>query len=438
MKHLKRHPLRLAVAAAFCASAPFMAHAGTGPYVGLEGGANWENPQNLRFDGSTADTLHFKTGWAAGLVGGFSFANGFRPELEIDHRSNFLKSDADGFSVGGHEYADTLMGNLWYDFKAPTGFFSIIHPYVGAGIGGVRFANRGVEAGGADFDNSHVTEFGYQGGAGVGYDVTPHLTVSADYRYLQSNRGSLNVGLGSPVDARYRANTAMIGVRYSFGSAPAPAPLPPPPPPPVAYAPPPPPAPVCHPPAGFQVDANCHIIEQKLIMRSVDFEFNSAQLTAPSQQTLDGVASALSAQPELAVDVRGYTDSIGSAVYNKKLSQRRAESVKAYLASKGVATGNLKAEGFGKADPIASNDTAEGRAQNRRVEFVVTNAPSHLRVKSEGATAADTAAAQSGEQPAAPVKKKHHHKKKAAAPASDSTTAPASGGDQSAQPAPQQ
>jgi OmpA-OmpF porin, OOP family len=172
------------------------------------------------------------------------------------------------------------------------------------------------------------------------------------------------------------------------------------------------------------------------VMRSVDFEFNSAQLTAPSQQTLDGVASALSAQPELNVDIRGYTDSVGSAAYNKKLSQRRAESVKTYLAGKGVNASNLRAEGFGKADPIASNDTAEGRAQNRRVEFVVTNAPNGVKVKSEAATAADTAAAQSGEQPKAAVKK-HHHKKKAAAPASGST-APATGGDQSAQPAPQQ
>ena len=429
MKHLKRHPLRLAVAAAFCASVPLMAHAGDGPYVGVEGGVNWENPQNLRQSGTVGDTLHFKTGWAAGLVGGYSFANGFRPELEIDHRSNFLKNDSLGNSVGGHEYADTLMGNLWYDFKEPSGFFSLVHPYIGGGIGGVRFANRDISAGGLTAPNGHATEFGYQGGAGISHDFTPNLTASLDYRYLESNRGSFNLGGAAPVEARYRANTLMLGVRYSFGAPPAPAPAPAPAP--VAAPlppPPPPPAPVCNPPAGFKVDANCHIIDQKLVMRSVDFEFNSDKLTAPSQQTLDGVASALAAQPDLDVDVRGYTDSVGSASYNKKLSQRRADAVKAYLASKGVKASNLKAEGFGKADPIASNDTAEGRAQNRRVEFVVTNAPSHVQVKSEGATAADTAAAQSGEQPKT-VKKHHHKKKKAAAPAA---------ADQSAQPAPQQ
>ena len=449
MKDLKRRPLRTAVAAAFCVSVPLAAHAGSGPYLGVDGGANWENAQTVRQDGNTVDTLHFKTGWAAGVNGGYSFDSGWRPELEIDHRDNYLKTvttpGSAGFlgigatpttvNGGGHEYADTAMANLWYDLKAPTGLFSFIHPYIGGGVGGVRFANRNVSIGGsAPVANSHATEFGYQGGAGVGYDLTPRLTLSADYRFVQSNRGSFDVGSSNNFQARYRANTAMLGVRYSFGQPPAPPP--PPPPAEVVEAPPPPPAPApppCNPPAGFQVDANCHIIEQKLIMRSVDFEFNSSQLTAPSQQSLDEVATALQAQPELNVEIRGYTDSIGSAAYNKKLSQRRAESVKAYLAGKGVAAGNLRAQGFGKSDPIASNDTAEGRAQNRRVEFVVTNTPAHVDVKTEGATAADTAAAEQGQQPKGV--KKHHHHKKAAAPAGGDAAAPASGGDAAA-PAP--
>jgi len=148
------------------------------------------------------------------------------------------------------------------------------------------------------------------------------------------------------------------------------------------------------------MDANCHIIEQTLIVRAIDFEFNRDQLTAPARQTLDEVAHALVAQPELLVEIDGYTDSIGAAAYNLKLSQRRAEAVKAYLASQGVNAASLTAKGFGEASPVASNKTAEGRAENRRVAFRVSNAPAALHVVNEGATKSDTAAAeQNNEKP---------------------------------------
>jgi outer membrane protein OmpA-like peptidoglycan-associated protein len=127
-----------------------------------------------------------------------------------------------------------------------------------------------------------------------------------------------------------------------------------------------------------------------------------SQLTAPAQQTLDEVASALATQPELNVEIQGYTDSIGTPAYNLNLSQRRAEAVKAYLVSKGVSASALTAKGYGKASPIASNSTAEGRAENRRVAFVVTNAPAHVKVVTEDASAASTEAAQQGQQPKKP------------------------------------
>jgi OmpA-OmpF porin, OOP family len=194
-----------------------------------------------------------------------------------------------------------------------------------------------------------------------------------------------------------------FGINYKFGSrpyvapavaaAPYVAPAPPPP------APVPPAAPACTPPPGFKVDANCHIIEQSVIVRAVDFEFNSTRLTAPAQQTLDQVANALQTQPELQVEIQGHSDSIGSDAYNLDLSKRRAESVKSYLVSKGLVASSLTAQGFGKTKPIASNSTAEGRAENRRVEFEVTNAPAHVKVVTKEASAESTEAAEQNPQP---------------------------------------
>jgi outer membrane protein OmpA-like peptidoglycan-associated protein len=416
MKQFVQHPLRRAAWATFLAAAPLWAHAGDGPYIGIQGGANWESPQNLLQHGNVDDTLHFKTGWIGGVTTGYSYANGFRPELELDYRRNDLSRDAFGFAAGGHEDAETVFGNLWYDFKAPTGYFSVVHPYVGGGVGGVRFANRDATVGLAGFGNDYATVFGYQGGAGIGFDLTPNLTLSADYRYLESDHGHFDKGaIGGTVDARYRAQTAMVGLRLSFGEAPPePAAAPPPPPPELPPPPPPPPpAPVCHPPAGFQVDANCHIIEQSLVVRAVDFEFNKALLTLPAQQTLDQVTAALAAQPELSVEIQGHTDSVGSAAYNLRLSQKRADAVKTYLVGKGVSAASLTAKGYGKDRPIASNDSEEGRAQNRRVQFEVSNHPAHLKVMSEGATAASTDAALQGQ---APAPHPHHKKKVVAAP----------------------
>jgi outer membrane protein OmpA-like peptidoglycan-associated protein len=382
-----------------------------GPYIGVEGGVNWEDAQNLRQDRVATDKINFQKGWAAGFTGGYSFANGLRPELELDHRSNTLDHDLFGTAYG-LDRADSAFANLWYDIKAPSGLFSTVHPYFGGGAGGVRSYYHNPNLGSVPVNDDYATEFGYQAGAGVGFDVTRNLTLSLDYRHVWTNRGSFAPQFAAPVqtaaqvEQRYVANTAMLGVRYTFGSAPAPvvAAAPPPPPPPPLPPPPPPPPPVvvapppCNAPAGFQVDANCQIIQQTVVVRAVDFEFNSARLTAPAQQTLDDVATALAAQPDLRVEIQGYTDSVGADAYNLKLSQRRADSVKFYLVSKGVNGSTLTARGYGKANPLVSNDTAENRAKNRRVAFEVTNAPPNVKVETKDATPASTEAAQQGPQ----------------------------------------
>jgi outer membrane protein OmpA-like peptidoglycan-associated protein len=128
-------------------------------------------------------------------------------------------------------------------------------------------------------------------------------------------------------------------------------------------------------------------------------------LTVPARQTLDQVAASLVKQPELTIEIQGYTDSTGSAEYNLHLSQKRAESVRSYLIGKSVSAAGLTAKGFGKANPIATNATTEGRAENRRVVFQVAGAPEHVKVITEEATPASTEAAEQGEPDRA--KKEH-------------------------------
>lgn len=106
-----------------------------------------------------------------------------------------------------------------------------------------------------------------------------------------------------------------------------------------------------------------------LILRGVNFELGRSALTRESFAVLDQVAGSLVANPEINIEIAGYTDSTGSAAVNTRLSRARAIAVRAYLARKGVAPSRMVARGFGPSNPVASNTTAAGRAQNRRVEL---------------------------------------------------------------------
>ena len=99
------------------------------------------------------------------------------------------------------------------------------------------------------------------------------------------------------------------------------------------------------------------------------FDFDKAELKSGAYPILDEAIVVLANNPGLKVEVQGYTDSTGTAEYNLGLSQRRAEAVESYLEGKGVDPGIVSAKGYGAANPVASNDTPAGRAQNRRVEF---------------------------------------------------------------------
>jgi OOP family OmpA-OmpF porin len=113
--------------------------------------------------------------------------------------------------------------------------------------------------------------------------------------------------------------------------------------------------------------------ERTVILKGVNFQFNRAKLTPDSRDTLMEVAKSLAGSPDVHVEVAGYTDSQGDNAYNQRLSQRRAEAVEKFLVDNGVSPAQLTARGYGESKPLASNKTASGRAQNRRVELNRTN-----------------------------------------------------------------
>jgi len=321
---------------------------------------------------------------------GYNFAPNFA--LELNYGTGSYKVRGFAGDAGPSEQLRATSLDLLYKFFPN----SIFRPYILTGAGELQ------DRIGGNLDNNHswMAEAGVGALTGIGSQsgsTRLQLRTEAKYRreFIQNNELIPN----NPSDVVFG-----VGLQLSFGNPTRPVPV-------VAAAPPPEPAPIareavvapppepCHAPAGFQVDANCHIIEQTVVVRAVDFEFNSTKLTVPAQHTLDEVAAALLTQPELNVEVQGHTDSIGTDSYNLGLSQRRADAVRAYLTSRGLSAGVLTARGFGKTKPIASNETAEGRAQNRRVAFEVTNGFAHVIVIKEGASDASTQAAKQGEPP---------------------------------------
>jgi OmpA-OmpF porin, OOP family len=109
-------------------------------------------------------------------------------------------------------------------------------------------------------------------------------------------------------------------------------------------------------------------------LKDVHFDTGKATITSSSFPSLNELVGALKAKPTMTIEIAGHTDNVGTPEANQKLSQDRANSVKQYLISKGIATNRLIAKGYGDTQPVADNDNEEGRKQNRRTEVrIVTN-----------------------------------------------------------------
>jgi OOP family OmpA-OmpF porin len=112
-------------------------------------------------------------------------------------------------------------------------------------------------------------------------------------------------------------------------------------------------------------------VERTIILDDVLFDFDKSNIKPEAGAILDRLVAFMKENKDKKAALSGHTDSIGTEAYNRKLSERRVNSVKDYVVKKGVETGRISGQGFGESKPIADNKTKEGRAKNRRVEIKV-------------------------------------------------------------------
>lgn len=118
------------------------------------------------------------------------------------------------------------------------------------------------------------------------------------------------------------------------------------------------------------------------IHQKIHFAFNRARIRSQSFGILDTVVQVLNDYPDITLEIQGHTDARGGDRYNQRLSEQRAAAVRQYLIGKGIAESRLASQGYGETQPIESNSTEEGRARNRRVEFLRTDAAAQAQAGS--------------------------------------------------------
>ncbi len=223
----------------------------------------------------------------------------------------------------------------------------MIVPYLAAGIGDITYST---DRPGVNTDNNFAVDYG----GGLKIFLTKDLALRGDMRhvidfnsYKDHNNFLYTVGLTYEIGGK----TKEIKPEPIAASEPASAPAP------VVVTPPSPPS------------APAPKVLGSIIFRNILFDFDKSNIKPESYQILDEVTEYLKANADIKMEVQGHTDSVGTAEYNLKLSDRRAASVKKYLVDKGVEADRLKTKGYGLTKPVVSNDTEENRAMNRRVEF---------------------------------------------------------------------
>lgn len=291
-----------------------------------------------------------------------------------------LELNVDGTRLSGRRGADSLhIYGTTLDALVVLNRSGTIAPYVRFGAGFVHDV--------PEFRVANQTNFATDAGVGFYWNLwrsaggTRAFSMRPEIKMRWENPGH------SPDLQDYIAD---LGFQYSFGgsresSAPTESAPAPPPAPVSAAVPAAMPAPQALPPSRPRTTFTLPI-RGSVTLKGVTFAFNSSRLTSSSRALLEQVAHGLERHPLLKVEIQGYTDSTGTAAYNLKLSQRRADAVRQFVITEGVAPGQLRTRGYGLADPIASNRTASGRALNRRVVLKVLSNPNAVKVKGQGTT----------------------------------------------------
>ena len=360
-------------------------------YVGLEGGANLV--QNQLFDITRPGTpvvvvqdgirVRHEIGYDVGGNIGYDFGM-FRAEFEVAYKNNNLDQTSfeqvipaipisTGFNVGGvrspalgvnSTAADgnarvlSFMANGLFDFG---GKDNDIGAYVGGGAGIARVQHHQYQTAkfGPAFINDSDTGFAYQVLAGIYKPISDHVDVGLKYRFFTVPNVETFTTNGLETSTRYRSHSLMVTLAYNFFDAP---PALPPAAPAMPEAPAPAPLPPC-PPAAVTPGPFL-----------VFFDWDKSMITNEAAAILDRAAEQYAATGQTSVQLAGHADKSGQDGYNVALSQRRADAVKAYLATKGVPDGSTSTEAFGESRPLV--DTADGvrEPQNRRVEITFSGA----------------------------------------------------------------
>jgi len=325
---------------------------------------------------------------AVAALPAFAQATETRPYASVMYDTVFSDKDRNaetghGFSVGAgkaiNKYWGVEIGGFYDKAKAEAGgtswreygakidgmfFYSRdprFSPYVGIGLGGMKNERRDTGDDSTDFfADAGVGFFKYFPIAS--YDVG----FRADARYRWVNARDLPAGN----EKSFAEPVVKVGLVFPFGkrSAATPASA-------AAAA-----AAAATAPAAAAPKGNDQAVAAAKTgeFENVYFDFDQSVLTDPAKVTLDNAAGTINGltqkYPDLKIELSGHTDWIGTEGYNMALSERRAEVVKTYLVRKGVAAGRINTSAYGEAKPAAPNDTAEGRALNRRVE-IKTDAP---------------------------------------------------------------
>ena len=349
---------RFALLAATLLVFPGLANADSldGVYIGLGSGANFMTDQNLRGGGHTGESV--------GEIGvgslGYSLGTDTRVELQADFRTNKLYKAA-SLHAGGNQEEFGGFGNVYHDFSNATILGMV--PYIGLGLGyeQVSLAN-GHAYGTLGNSAAYVKNTGTDGdfavqamlGATYALNDVPGLSLTAEYRFttIPENLDFHGQGFGSGVAARSNAVTegtfdhaALIGIRYSFNSAPLPVTA----------------SPVV-PGVPFLAAARTYV---------VFFDWDRSDLTERARQLIETAAKSSTAVQVTRIEVDGYTDSSGTAAYNMQLSQRRAQTVAAELVRDGVSRASIHTTGFGETNLAVPTANGVRELANRRVEIVL-------------------------------------------------------------------